>query len=90
VSPRDGPPIQEKIMLPLVAYYLVSTQGQGRLGLGLGAQRKAVAAFAEANSFAIVGEFTETEIGRPAPRTSRAALWQAKRAADRLRKASRS
>jgi DNA invertase Pin-like site-specific DNA recombinase len=84
-SPRDGPPIQEKIMLPLVAYYRVSTQGQGRSGLGLEAQRKAVATFAEANSFAIVGEFTETETGKGADALDRrpqlaAALAAAKQA----------
>ena len=38
-------------MSSLVAYYRVSTQRQGRSGLGLEAQRKAVASFAEAEDF---------------------------------------
>jgi DNA invertase Pin-like site-specific DNA recombinase len=36
---------------PLVAYYRVSTREQGRSGLGLEAQRAAVARFAEAEGF---------------------------------------
>ena len=51
-------------MLPLIAYYRVSTQKQGRTGLGLEAQRKAVAGFAEAEGFEIVAEFTEVETGK--------------------------
>src|SRR5258708_18024234 len=51
-------------MLPLVAYYRVSTQKQGRSGLGLEAQRKAVVSFAEAEGFEIVAEFTEVETGK--------------------------
>src|SRR4249919_52769 len=51
-------------MSPLVAYYRVSTQKQGRSGLGLEAQRAAVRAFAKAEGFEIVSEFTEVETGK--------------------------
>ena len=51
-------------MSPLVAYFRVSTQKQGRSGLGLEAQRKAVASFAEAEGFTIIAEFTEIETGK--------------------------
>ena len=48
----------------LVAYYRVSTATQGRSGLGLEAQRQAVARFAEAEGFAIIAEFEEVETGK--------------------------
>ena len=51
-------------MSPLVAYYRVSTQKQGRSGLGLDAQRKAVGSFAGVEGFEIVAEFTEVETGK--------------------------
>jgi DNA invertase Pin-like site-specific DNA recombinase len=51
---------------PLVAYYRVSTREQCRSGLGLDAQRAAVARFAEAEGFGIVAEFTEVETGKGA------------------------
>jgi DNA invertase Pin-like site-specific DNA recombinase len=51
-------------MSPLVAYYRVSTQKQGRSGLGLEAQRNAVWHFAKAEGFEIVAEFTEVETGK--------------------------
>ena len=48
----------------LIAYYRVSTSGQGKSGLGLEAQRQAVARFAEAEGLAIVAEFEEIETGK--------------------------
>ena len=51
---------------PLVAYYRVSTASQGRSGLGLDAQRAAVARFAVAEGFKVVSEFTEIETGKGA------------------------
>jgi DNA invertase Pin-like site-specific DNA recombinase len=53
-------------MAAIVAYYRVSTQKQGRSGLGLEAQRKAIAAFAAAERFDIAGEYTEIETGKGA------------------------
>ncbi len=53
-------------MPAIVAYYRVSTQKQGRSGLGLEAQRKAIAAFAAAERFDIAGEYTEIETGKGA------------------------
>ena len=49
-----------------IAYYRVSTQRQGRSGLGLEAQRTAVARFAEAEGTTILHEFTEVETGKGA------------------------
>jgi DNA invertase Pin-like site-specific DNA recombinase len=51
---------------PLVAYYRVSTREQGRSGLGIDAQRAAVARFAEAEGFEVAAEFTEIETGKGA------------------------
>jgi DNA invertase Pin-like site-specific DNA recombinase len=51
---------------PAIAYCRVSTDDQGRSGLGLEAQREAIARFAEADGFALVGEFTEVETGKGA------------------------
>lgn len=47
-----------------VAYYRVSTEKQGKSGLGLEAQRQAVADFINGNGSRIVAEFTEIESGR--------------------------
>jgi hypothetical protein len=49
-----------------IAYYRVSTARQGRSGLGIEAQRSAVARFAEAEGFTITPEFIEVETGKGA------------------------
>jgi hypothetical protein len=49
-----------------VAYYRVSTARQGRSGLGIEAQRAAVARFAEAEGYTLIAEFTEVETGKGA------------------------
>jgi DNA invertase Pin-like site-specific DNA recombinase len=49
---------------PFVAYYRVSTQRQGRSGLGIDAQKAAVARFAEAENLTLTAEFTEVETGK--------------------------
>src|SRR5918995_1809339 len=51
---------------PLVAYYRVSTDRQGRSGLGIEAQRAAVEAFAATSGFTIISEHTEVETGKGA------------------------
>ena len=61
-----------------VAYYRVSTQKQGKSGLGLDAQRVAVSAYLNRGKWKIVGEFTEIESGK---RSDRPALDKALAAA---------
>jgi DNA invertase Pin-like site-specific DNA recombinase len=51
-----------------IAYYRVSTKRQGRSGLGLEAQRQAVATYLNGGSWQIVAEFTEVETGKRADR----------------------
>lgn len=51
-----------------VAYYRVSTAQQGLSGLGIEAQREAVARYLNGGSWSIVAEFTEVESGRKADR----------------------
>lgn len=51
-----------------VAYYRVSTAKQGASGLGLEAQRKAVADYLNGGHWRIAAEFTEVESGRKAAR----------------------
>jgi DNA invertase Pin-like site-specific DNA recombinase len=50
----------------IVSYLRVSTGTQGRSGLGLEAQRQAIAKFAYAEGFAVVAEFVEIETGKGA------------------------
>jgi DNA invertase Pin-like site-specific DNA recombinase len=47
-----------------VCYYRVSTQRQGRSGLGLEAQQEAVRNYLNGGNWHIVGEFTEVESGK--------------------------
>ena len=68
-----------------VAYLRVSTQKQGRSGLGLEAQREAVAQFTQSRGWAIVAEFVEVESGRRADRPElQKAIAETKRAGGRL------
>lgn len=48
----------------LVAYYRVSTEHQGKDGLGMDAQRAAVESYAIQNGLEIVAEFVEVESGK--------------------------
>lgn len=53
-------------MQPVVAYFRVSTERQGRSGLGLDAQRGRCARFAAQNGMELVEAFTEIETGKGA------------------------
>jgi DNA invertase Pin-like site-specific DNA recombinase len=69
---------------PLIAYFRVSTREQGRSGLGIDAQRAAIARFAQAEDFEVVAEFVEIETGKGANALERrpqlaAALAEARR-----------
>src|SRR6516165_7958587 len=68
-----------------IAYYRVSTQQQGRSGLGIEAQKSAVARFAESEGIEVVAEYTEVETGKGADALERrpelaAALIRARKA----------
>lgn len=47
-----------------IAYYRVSTDRQGRSGLGLDAQRKAVTDYLNGGNWFLVGDFTDVESGK--------------------------
>src|SRR5262245_60277570 len=51
-----------------VAYFRVSTARQGKSGLGIEAQRAAVASYLNGGAWQIIGEFVEVESGRRADR----------------------
>ncbi|WP_082384735.1 recombinase family protein [Erythrobacter sp. SG61-1L] len=66
-------------MCRVVAYYRVSTEGQGRSGLGLEAQREAVSSLCSSRGWQIVAEFTEVESGKRSDRPQlQAAMHRAK------------
>jgi hypothetical protein len=62
-----------------VAHLRVSTQRQQRSGLGIEAQRAAIARFAEAEGLTLIAEFVEAETGKGADaldrRSQLAAAW---------------
>jgi DNA invertase Pin-like site-specific DNA recombinase len=53
-------------MTKAVAYLRVSTDKQGKSGLGLEAQREAVARYVAANGVDLIGEYIEVETGKGA------------------------
>jgi DNA invertase Pin-like site-specific DNA recombinase len=55
---------QERNMGGLVTYLRVSTSQQGKSGLGIEAQREALARFAQAEGLDIVAEHLEVETGK--------------------------
>ena len=72
------------IMRQVVSYIRVSTGKQGKSGLGIEAQRDAIARFAAAEGCEVVGEFVEVETGKGADALDRrpklaAALAQARK-----------
>ncbi|MBA3676930.1 MAG: recombinase family protein [Sphingosinicella sp.] len=72
-----------------IAYLRVSTDKQGRSGLGLEAQREAVARFAQASGLTIAGEYLEVETGKGSNALAKrpqllAALTEAKRTKAKL------
>jgi DNA invertase Pin-like site-specific DNA recombinase len=56
-----------------VSYLRVSTERQGRSGLGLEAQRQAVAQFLNGGAWKLLGEFVEVESGKKSDRAKLAA-----------------
>jgi len=82
---KSDDPGSVSIAIRCTAYYRVSTDRQGRSGLGLEAQRDAVAAFIRSRNWALVGEFTEVESGKRNDRPKLAqAIAEAKRIKGRL------
>jgi DNA invertase Pin-like site-specific DNA recombinase len=73
---------------PLVSYIRVSTARQGQSGLGLEAQRQAIAQFAASEGFEIVGEHVEVESGRGADALDKRPQLAAALAAAKRRKCS--
>jgi DNA invertase Pin-like site-specific DNA recombinase len=56
--------VSEALVKPVVTYIRVSTSQQGRSGLGIEAQRDALARFAGDEGFEIVADFVEVETGK--------------------------
>jgi DNA invertase Pin-like site-specific DNA recombinase len=60
-----------------VAYYRVSTDRQGRSGLGLEAQQKAVTEYLNGGAWELVGGFIEVESGKKSDRLELACAMEA-------------
>lgn len=60
-----------------VAYYRVSTEKQGRSGLGLEAQKEAVRTYLNGGKWELAAEFTEVESGKSSDRPALAKALQA-------------
>jgi len=73
-------------MKPAVAYYRVSTERQRRSGLGIDAQKQAVARFADTEGFELTAEFIEAESGKGADALDRRPQLAAALSAARSRK----
>lgn len=72
-------------MARLIAYLRVSTQQQGRSGLGLEAQQSAIAGYAKSIAGEVIATYTEVESGKRSDRPELAkALSHAKRSKCRL------
>ena len=72
-------------MRQIISYIRVSTQAQGKSGLGIEAQRDAIARFVAAEGYELIGEFVEVETGKGCDALERrpqlaAALGQARKA----------
>jgi DNA invertase Pin-like site-specific DNA recombinase len=75
---------EDTMAKPLISYLRVSSAQQGKSGLGIEAQREALARFAETEGYAILAEFVEIETGKGADALSQrpqlaAALAEARR-----------
>ena len=77
--------IPEDEAKPVIEYIRVSTQQQGKSGLGLEAQRKAISRFAEAEGFDIVETFVEIESTKGDTLARRPKLQKALAAAKRIK-----
>ena len=75
-------------MQPVVAYHRVSTERQGRSGLGLNAQQDRCAQFAAQNGMEVAEAFTEVETGKGSDALDRRPQLAAALAAARRRRCS--
>jgi DNA invertase Pin-like site-specific DNA recombinase len=71
-----------------IAYLRVSTRQQGQSGLGIDAQRAALARFAEAEGMTLLGEYVEVETGKGSDALARRPQLAAALAAARVAKCS--
>jgi DNA invertase Pin-like site-specific DNA recombinase len=70
---------------PCIEYVRVSTQAQGRSGLGLEAQREAISRFCQAERFEVIASFVEVESAKGDTLARRPKLKAALKAARRIK-----